>query len=295
MADLFWYCINFFFSYNKYMGRKGLIVVVCLLCTLGVNAAESYNPYYNRPTKNQQVQADFSDYMANVRAKLQQNWVSPDFLEEGHVRVLFKVDRNGNVIAGDILESSGNPVYDESAVNAIHKSEPFGIFPENTTRQTITINYSFDTSFVKTDKIKELYELAKKYTYSDRQLALKYINQAIEEVGLDNESYFLYKRRARIKEGLGDHLGAKEDLEQHEKMKARVDIKRVHALKYQAEQEDSAFAYYYLAYAYEQIRDYEGAIWAINKAIERTDINQQYKRYLTELVKCYDADSYSGI
>ena len=269
------------------MGRKGLIVIVCILCALGVQANE-YSSYYNRPTRNQQVQSDFSDYMTQVRTKLQKNWITPDFLEEGHVRVLFKIDREGNVIAGDILESSGNPIYDESAVNAIHKSEPFGVFPENTSRQTITINYSFDTSFVKTDKIKELYEQAKRYTYSDKQLALKYINEAIEEVGTDNESYFLYKRRAKIKEGLGDHVGARDDMQQYEKMKARVDVKRVHALKYQAEQEDTAFAYYYLAYAYEQIRDYDGAIWAINKAIERTDLNQQYKRYKTELVKTYN-------
>lgn len=269
------------------MGRKGLIVIVCILCALCVQANE-YSSYYNRPTRNQQVQSDFSDYMTQVRTKLQKNWITPDFLEEGHVRVLFKIDREGNVIAGDILESSGNPIYDESAVNAIHKSEPFGVFPENTLRQTITINYSFDTSFVKTDKIKELYEQAKRYTYSDKQLALKYINEAIEEVGTDNESYFLYKRRAKIREGLGDHVGARDDMQQYEKMKARVDVKRVHALKYQAEQEDTAFAYYYLAYAYEQIRDYDGAIWAINKAIERTDLNQQYKRYKTELVKTYN-------
>ena len=138
-------------------------------------------------------------------------------------------------------------------------------------------------------KIKELYDLAKRYTYSDRNLALKYINQAINEVGNDIESYFLYKRRSKIKEGLGDHLGAKEDFEQYEKMKTKVDIKRVHALKHQAQQEDSAFAYYYLAYACEQIKDYEGAIEAINKAIERTDLNQHYKRYRTELVKVYQS------
>ena len=33
------------------------------------------------------------------------------------------------------------------------------------------------------------------------------------------------------------------------------------------------------------IKDYENAIWAINKAIERTDLNNNYKRYRTELVK----------
>ena len=266
------------------MGKKFFLI---LLCILFYNVAEcyEYSLYYNQPSRNIQVQNDFSDYMQNLKTKLQKNWVCPDFLEEGHIRVLFKLDRFGNVISGDILESSGNPVVDESAINAIHKSEPFGEFPKNSTRETITVNYSFDTSFVKTDKMKEYYELAKRYTYSDRKEALKYINLAIDEVHGDNESYFLYKRRSKIKEGLGDHLGAKEDFEQYENMKAKVDIKRVHALRHQAEVEDSAFAYYHLAYAYEQIKDYDNAIWAINKAIERTDLNQHYKRYRTELVK----------
>ena len=260
------------------------ILFVCICFTLGVSAYE-YNSNYNYPTKNQQVQADFSEYMQNVNKKLNQNWSHPDFLEDGHIKVLFKLDREGNVIAGDILETSGNSVYDESAIDAIHKSEPFGKFPENSTRQTLTINYSFDSSFVKTDKMKEYYDLAKLYTYSDKKEALKWINLAISEVQGDCEGYFLYKRRAKIKESLGDYLGAKEDFEEYEKLKLKVDIKRVHALKRRAEVEDSAFAYYHLAYAYEQIKDYDGAMWAINKAIERTELNQGYKRYRTELVK----------
>lgn len=249
------------------------------------NQAFCDDSYYNRPTGNQQVVTDFSDYMTNVREKLQKNWAAPDFLEEGHTRVLFKLDNKGRVIGGNIIESSGDTVYDESAIEAIRKSEPFGDFPQNTTRETITINYSFDTSLVKTDKMKEYYELAKKNFYSDRQNALRYINLAIAEVQGDDESYFLYKRRGKIYEALGEHVSAQEDFKLYEKMKARVDIKRVHALKHQAEIEDTAFAYFYLAYAYEQIKDYTNAIAAINKAIERTDLNQNYKRYRTELVK----------
>lgn len=270
------------------MKKSLFFVVLYIISTLiSVNAYE-YSPYYNRPTSNQQVQADFSEYMENLKTKLQKNWTTPDFLEEGHIRVLFKIDRNGNVISGDILESSGNALYDESAIHAIHKSEPFGEFPANSSRQTITVNYSFDTSIVKTDKMKYYYEQAKRYQYSDKQEALKYINLAIAEIQGNDESYFLYKRRAKIKEGLGDHVGALEDVKQYEKLKSKIDIKRVHALRHQAEVEDTAFAYYYLAFAYEQIKDYENAIWAINKAIERTDLNNQYKRYRTELVKIHE-------
>ena len=86
------------------MGKLFLTILVCISFILNAYADE-YKPYYNRPTQNQQTQSDFSDYMTNVKKKLQKNWVYPDFLEEGHVRVLFKLDREGNVIAGDILES----------------------------------------------------------------------------------------------------------------------------------------------------------------------------------------------
>lgn len=263
------------------MRIKGFVVVISMFFALSAYA----DPYYNQPTRNVQVQNDFSEYMANVNEKLQKNWTPPDFLEEAHTRILFKLNRDGEIYSASIIESSGDAIYDESAINALKKSMPFGEFPAGTTRQTLAINYSFDTSLVKTDKMKYYYDLSKQNFYSDKQSALKYINLAINEVKGDDESYFLYKRRAKIKEAMGEHVSAKEDFEKYESMKARVDIKRVHALKHQAEVEDTAFAYFYLAYAYEQIKDYENAIHAINKAIERTDLNNNYKRYRTELVK----------
>ena len=256
------------------------------LCVFFVQAAVAYEQksFYSFSESSVKRNEVFSDYMENLKNKLRKNWVAPDFLEEGHVRVQFKIDKKGNVISGDILESSGNLIFDESAVYAIHRSEPFGDFPQNASKEFLIINYSFDTSLIKTDRVNELYENAKRYMYSDRKLALRYIDEAIEEVGGDENSYYLYKCRAKIKEGLGDHIAAKSDLEQYMKLKNRIDVKRIHALKYRAEQEDTAFLYYYLAYSYEQIGDYEKAISSINKAIERTDLNQQYKRYRQELI-----------
>ena len=266
--------------------KKGLAVFLIILSLTSFSQAYCYE-YYNRPTTNQTLQNDFSNYMVNVKEKLQKNWQPPDFLEEGHVRVLFKINSKGEIISSSIIESSGDEIYDESAIEAIKKSQPFGNFPPQSVRESITINYSFDTSLVKTDKMREYYELSKQNFFTDRKTALKYIDLAIAEVQGDDESYFLYKRRGKIKEALGDHVGAREDFITYQDMKNRIDIKRVHALKHQAEIEDTAFAYFYLAYAYEQIHDYDNAIAAINKAIDRTDLNSQYKRYRTELVKKY--------
>ena len=85
------------------MGIRFVIVLLCIISALSVQAYE-YDPYYNRPATNQQVQADFSEYMENVRTKLRKNWGSPDVLEVGHVRLFFKIDRDGNVIAGELTD-----------------------------------------------------------------------------------------------------------------------------------------------------------------------------------------------
>lgn len=260
-------------------GLKIITIFLLILCQFVYG-----NDFCEQQSKSK-IPTDFAEYMDNVNKKLKDNWNPPDFMEECHIRIIFKLNRKGELISGDLVESSNNPFYDESAIEAIEKSSPFGEFPINSERETLTINYSFDTSFVKTEQMKEYYEQAKKYTYSDRKKALEYINLAIAEVEGDDNAYFLYKRRSKIKEGLGDHLGAKDDNATYEKLKKKVDIKRIHALKHQAETEDTAFAYYYLAYAYEQLEDYDNAIYAIDRAIERTDLNNLYKRYREDLIK----------
>ena len=237
--------------------------------------AYTSEPYYNKPSQNTQLQTDFAPYLENIQTKLQKNWITPDFLPEGHIKVLFKIDKNGNVI--------------DSAINAIHKTEPFGKFPENTTREILTVNYSFDTSLINTDKVQYYARMSDKYFREDKTKALELITSAIIEAKGDENAYFLYKKRGKIQEALGNHVEANFDYEHYEKMKSKADIKRVHALKHLVEIEDTAFAYYYLAYAYERIEDYDNAIKAIDEAITRTDLNQQYKRYRNFLIKTKDS------
>ncbi len=257
-----------------------LFIILSVLC---VSAA----PYYDTPTSNIAVQRDFEEYMQEVKFRLRKNWNPPDFMEIGHIKVLFKISRNGRILSLSVIESSGDNIYDESALEAVRKSAPFEKFPENTTREMITVNYTFDTTFVKTDKMKEYYQLSNQYFIEDKQKSLYYINLAIQEVQGDDEAYFLYKKRAKIKEAMGEHLSAKEDFKTYEAMKSKIDIKRIHQLKHQAQVEDNAYSYYYLAFAYDQIGDFDNAIIAINKAIERTSLNNQYKRYKMELIRKY--------
>lgn len=239
---------------------------------------------YSRYRGNTSIQNDFSEYMDTLQKTIQKNWTPPDTMENGHVTVMFKVNRFGQIVNQEILSGSGNEVYDESAIDALNKSAPFPRFPANSTRDILTIKYNFDTSLVKTDEINEYVKKSDKFFNIDNKVALDYINLAINAVQGDIGSYFLYGKRSKIKHALGDIQGAQEDFEESKRLKTKFDRKRIMHCKLAAETEGSAFAYFYLANAYDIAGDYMHAIEAIDKAISLTDLNNHYKRYRAELV-----------
>lgn len=263
---------------------KIFCVLICACCfaalPLYAYAPQDYSQYH----PNQQLQNDFSEYMAVLQEKIQRSWNPPDFMEDGHAMVMFKINRQGEVLDANIIESSRNPVYDESTIEAIKKSSPFNKFPAATSKDSLTIKYSFDTSYVKTDKMKEYVRKADTFFNVNNDTALAYINLAINEVQGDIGSYFLYGKRSKIKRALGDIEGAKQDLDECKRLKAKFDQKRINSSKLIAEMEKTPFSYYYLAYSYEIAGDYEHALEAIDKAISLTELNNQYKRYKQELI-----------
>ena len=233
------------------------------------------------------AQRDLSSYMDNLKEKLQSVWQPPDFMEEGHVRVFFKLNRQGQVMNAYIIESSGNDIYDESALEAIKAAAPFGDFPEDSLREMISIKYSFDTILIEEERMNGYYELAKANAGNNPYKALEYLSLAISQVGGEEASYFLYKRRAEIKEMLGDREGADRDWATYNLYTQRTNIKRLHLLKHLVEIKPSAYLYHYLAYAYEQMEDYDNAIAAVNGAIASTpeDTNNNLLRYRDSLMR----------
>ena len=230
------------------------------------------------------VQYEFGDYMVNVRNKISKTWNPPDVLEEGHASVIFKLDKNGNVISSYIKESSGNKVYDESALNSIQSASPYAAFPENSSREIITIQYSFDSSIVKTDHIKELVQMSEKFINKDNKTALSYIDRAIHEIEGDPAAYFLYARRYKLDKLMGNLQAAEVDLAECKRLKVLYDKKRINKCKEALAKEETPFAYFTLANAYDLAGDYNNAIYNIDKAIGMTELNHAYKRYRAEII-----------
>lgn len=239
---------------------------------------------YAQTQRNVSIKYDFSDYMSDVRTKIQKSWNPPEVLEEGHATVIFKISKDGYVVSSYIKETSGNSLYDEAALNSIQQASPYAQLPEEAGREFITVVYSFDSSIVKTDHIKELVQMSEHYINRDNQTALKYIDQAIKEIEGDPAAYFLYARRHKIDKLLGNAQAAQDDLAECKRLKVLYDKRRINKCKEALAQEETPFAYFTLANAYDLAGDYNNAIYNIDKAISMTELNHAYKRYRAEMV-----------
>ena len=269
-------------------GREGLKYLVIL--SLGVmlsSAVYADESGYAQAQKRTSVQEEFGDYMTSVQDKITKTWTPPDVLEAGHAKVVFKVDRNGNLISSQIRESSGNTLYDEMALNAVQKASPYAEFPLNASRDSITVMYSFDSSIVSANEVKDIVARAERYINVDNRKARSILDEAIKSINGDPASYFLYARRYKLDKALGDTEAAQADYDKCKELKVAYDKRRIAKCKEALTQDETPFAYFTLANAYELAGDYQNALNSIDKAISMTNLNHAYIRYRAEMIMKY--------
>ena len=264
------------------MGLKCTVLLSVMLMFSGYSYSADFD--YAQTQRRISVQEEFGDYMSLVRNKISNTWTPPDVLEEGHATVVFKLDKSGNLISSYIKEGSGNSLYDESALQSIQKAAPYAEFPENASREYITIVYSFDSSIVNANDVKHLVEQSEKYINRDNEMARNILDSAIKTIEGDPASYFLYARRYKLDKLMGDTEAAKVDLEKCKTLKIAYDKRRIAKCQEALAQEETPFAYFTLANAYELAGDYQNALYNINKAIGMTELNHAYKRYRAEMI-----------
>lgn len=75
---------------------------------------------------------DHARYLDDLEARIKNNWRPPKFLSNAklRVRVVLLIDKTGSILKRSVVQSSGNGVFDESAMQAIAAAEPLPIPPE---------------------------------------------------------------------------------------------------------------------------------------------------------------------
>lgn len=89
----------------------------------------------------------YQTYFNQVRERIKSRWAYPrDAGEkgvEGEVLIEFHIAKDGRLEYIALQKSSGVPILDDYALNAVRLAQPFPPAPDDIAKQTLTINGSF--------------------------------------------------------------------------------------------------------------------------------------------------------
>jgi TonB family protein len=86
---------------------------------------------------------EYIRYVNYMQATLKSNWAWAGPKRSLKALVRFGVNENGEITGVKIVQSSGDPVYDESVIRAVKKSSPLTAPPENHRKDFADVEYSF--------------------------------------------------------------------------------------------------------------------------------------------------------
>lgn len=86
---------------------------------------------------------EYGYYIIAIREKIAANWDVPEAMDGVIARVRFRIERNGKVVDAEILESSGNPLFDNSALRALLKASPLPPLPAKYPQDWLGVRLQF--------------------------------------------------------------------------------------------------------------------------------------------------------
>jgi TonB family protein len=91
-----------------------------------------------------QPEPDFGPYLAKVQDKIRAHWQPPTVDQPKHVVVLYRIACNGQLEQAKIKASSGIPVADQAALNAVKSASPFPALPVTYVGRHVDVEFDFD-------------------------------------------------------------------------------------------------------------------------------------------------------
>jgi TonB family protein len=96
--------------------------------------------------ENVEHDVDFGPYMASLKQRVRRYWNAPNAGNMQRVLLNFEVTRSGNISKVRVTCSSGDPTFDQSAVDAVQRAAPFGSLPTAYKGDSIEIDFTFDAN-----------------------------------------------------------------------------------------------------------------------------------------------------
>lgn len=85
------------------------------------------------------------DYRENLQRKVELNWIVPPKSEDKSAIISFTINKDGTISNVEILRNSGSKEFDENALDAIYKANPFSPLADN--ENAINVKFFFSPVF----------------------------------------------------------------------------------------------------------------------------------------------------
>lgn len=93
------------------------------------------------------LEAKLNEYYSLIWAKIKESWTIPELLLKERIDletiIVVIIDQNGKIQKSWFEKRSGNALYDQMAMRAIKKSEPFPPFPKEWKESTLEVGIRF--------------------------------------------------------------------------------------------------------------------------------------------------------
>jgi len=92
-------------------------------------------------------------YLVRLQNKVKKNWDN-SYIQPGSTAVVtIELDKNGNIVHSSVSQSSDDKSFDEMALSAVSKSEPFEKFPQNINDENVKISFEFSKNLTEAKQI----------------------------------------------------------------------------------------------------------------------------------------------
>ena len=89
----------------------------------------------------------YTSYMQGLKRRIEAIWKYPETARrdglQGSLVMRFSIDKSGRVAGVDVLKSSGYPMLDEAAKQALFDASPFNTLPDNWHKDSFNITGTF--------------------------------------------------------------------------------------------------------------------------------------------------------
>ncbi|MFQ5988505.1 MAG: energy transducer TonB [Candidatus Methylomirabilales bacterium] len=92
--------------------------------------------------------SEFAPYLATVKRRIERRWLVPRFAREvgltAKLVMLFSITKEGKLARIQVNKSSGVPILDDAAVEAVKTAAPYSPFPSHFTFRRLNIVATFE-------------------------------------------------------------------------------------------------------------------------------------------------------